>query len=92
MEVRITRKTVALAIFLISASQTYIYIGRPSSYQLLIINSYTKDCLWSDGFMAPVYKEFCVQDSPVDVCTEYMELVVTVVSDIRKQIFTPDRR
>ena len=39
MEARITRKTAALAIFLISAFQTYIYAGRPSSCQLLIINS-----------------------------------------------------
>lgn len=58
MEARITRKTAALAIFLISAFQTYIYAGRPSSCQLLIINSYTENCLWSDDFMAPVYKEF----------------------------------
>ena len=55
MEARITRKTAALAIFLISAFQTYIYAGRPSSCQLLIINSYTENCLWSDDFMAPVY-------------------------------------
>ena len=48
MEARITRKTAALAIFLISAFQTYIYAGRPSSCQLLIINSYTENCLWSD--------------------------------------------
>ena len=79
MEARITRKTAALAIFLISAFQTYIYAGRPSSCQLLIINSYTENCLWSDDFMAPVYKEFRVQNSPVDICAEHMELMATVV-------------
>lgn len=92
MEARITRKTAALAIFLISAFQTYIYAGRPSSCQLLIINSYTENCLWSDDFMAPVYKEFRVQNSPVDICAEHMELMATVVSDMRKQVFMSDRR
>lgn len=92
MEVRITRKTAALAIFLISAFQTYIYAGRPSSCQLLIINSYTENCLWSDDFMAPVYKEFRVQNSPVDICAEHMELMATVVPDMRKQVFMSDRR
>ena len=92
MEARITRKTAALAIFLISAFQTYIYAGRPSSCQLLIINSYTENCLWSDDFMAPVYKEFRVQNSPVDICAEHMELMATVVPDMRKQVFMYDRR
>lgn len=92
MEARITRKTAALAIFLISAFQTYIYAGRPSSCQLLIINSYTENCLWSDDFMAPVYKEFRVQNSPVDICAEHMELMATVVPDMRKQGFMSDRR
>lgn len=92
MEARITRKTAALAIFLISAFQTYIYAGRPSSCQLLIINSYTENCLWSDDFMAPVYKEFRVQNSPVDICAEHMELMGTVVPDMRKQVFMSDRR
>lgn len=92
MEARITRKTAALAIFLISAFQTYIYAGRPSSCQLLIINSYTENCLWSDDFMAPVYKEFRVQNSPVDICAEHMELMATVVLDMRKQVFMSDRR
>lgn len=92
MEARITRKTAALAIFLISAFQTYIYAGRPSSCQLLIINSYTKNCLWNDDFMAPVYKEFRVQNSPVDICAEHMELMATVVPDMRKQVFMSDRR
>ena len=92
MEARITRKTAALAIFLISAFQTYIYPGRPSSCQLLIINSYTENCLWSDDFMAPVYKEFRVQNSPVDICAEHMELMATVVPDMRKQVFMSDRR
>lgn len=92
MEARITRKTTALAIFLISAFQTYIYAGRPSSCQLLIINSYTENCLWSDDFMAPVYKEFRVQNSPVDICAEHMELMATVVPDMRKQVFMSDRR
>ena len=92
MEARITRKTAALAIFLISACQTYIYAGRPSSCQLLIINSYTENCLWSDDFMAPVYKEFRVQNSPVDICAEHMELMATVVPDMRKQVFMSDRR
>ena len=92
MEARITRKTAALAIFLISAFQTYIYAGRPSSCQLLIINSYTENCLWSDDFMAPVYKEFPVQNSPVDICAEHMELMATVVPDMRKQVFMSDRR
>lgn len=92
MEARITRKTAALAIFLISAFQTYIYVGRPSSCQLLIINSYTENCLWSDDFMAPVYKEFRVQNSPVDICAEHMELMATVVPDMRKQVFMSDRR
>lgn len=92
MEARITRKTAALAIFLISAFQTYIYAGRPSSCQLLIINSYTESCLWSDDFMAPVYKEFRVQNSPVDICAEHMELMATVVPDMRKQVFMSDRR
>ena len=92
METRITRKTAALAIFLISAFQTYIYAGRPSSCQLLIINSYTENCLWSDDFMAPVYKEFRVQNSPVDICAEHMELMATVVPDMRKQVFMSDRR
>ena len=92
MEARITRKTAALAIFLISAFQTYIYAGRPSSCQLLIINSYTENCLWSDDFMAPVYKEFRVQNSPVDICAEHMELMATVVPDMRKQVFRSDRR
>lgn len=92
MEARITRKTAALAIFLISAFQTYIYAGRPSSCQLLIINSYTENCLWSDDFMAPVYKEFRVQNSPVDICAEHMELMATVVPDMRKQVFMSDRR
>ena len=91
MEARITRKTAALAIFLISAFQTYIYAGRPSSCQLLIINSYTENCLWSDDFMAPVYKEFRVQNSPVDICAEHMELMATVVPDMRKQVFMSDR-
>ena len=92
MEARITRKTAALAIFLISAFQTYIYAGRPSSCQLLIINSYPENCLWSDDFMAPVYKEFRVQNSPVDICAEHMELMATVVPDMRKQVFMSDRR
>ena len=92
MEARITRKTAALAIFLISAFQPYIYAGRPSSCQLLIINSYTENCLWSDDFMAPVYKEFRVQNSPVDICAEHMELMATVVPDMRKQVFMSDRR
>ena len=92
MEARITRKTAALAIFLISAFQTYIYAGRPSSCQLLIINSYTENCLWSDDFMAPVYKEYRVQNSPVDICAEHMELMATVVPDMRKQVFMSDRR
>lgn len=92
MEARITRKTAALAIFLISAFQTYIYAGRPSSCQLLIINSYTENCLWSDDFMAPVYKEFRVQNSPVDICAGHMELMATVVPDMRKQVFMSDRR
>lgn len=92
MKARITRKTAALAIFLISAFQTYIYAGRPSSCQLLIINSYTENCLWSDDFMAPVYKEFRVQNSPVDICAEHMELMATVVPDMRKQVFMSDRR
>ena len=92
MEARINRKTAALAIFLISAFQTYIYAGRPSSCQLLIINSYTENCLWSDDFMAPVYKEFRVQNSPVDICAEHMELMATVVPDMRKQVFMSDRR
>lgn len=92
MEARITRKTAALAIFLISAFQTYIYAGRPSSCQLLIINSYTENGLWSDDFMAPVYKEFRVQNSPVDICAEHMELMATVVPDMRKQVFMSDRR
>lgn len=92
MEARITRKTAALPIFLISAFQTYIYAGRPSSCQLLIINSYTENCLWSDDFMAPVYKEFRVQNSPVDICAEHMELMATVVPDMRKQVFMSDRR
>ena len=92
MEARITRKTAALAIFLISAFQTYIYAGRPSSCQLLIINSYTENCLWSDDFMAPVYKEFRVQNSPVDIFAEHMELMATVVPDMRKQVFMSDRR
>lgn len=92
MEARITRKTAALAIFLISAFQTYIYASRPSSCQLLIINSYTENCLWSDDFMAPVYKEFRVQNSPVDICAEHMELMATVVPDMRKQVFMSDRR
>lgn len=92
MEARITRKTAALAIFLISAFQTYIYAGRPSSCQLLIINSCTENCLWSDDFMAPVYKEFRVQNSPVDICAEHMELMATVVPDMRKQVFMSDRR
>lgn len=93
MEARITRKTAALAIFLISSAfQTYIYAGRPSSCQLLIINSYTENCLWSDDFMAPVYKEFRVQNSPVDICAEHMELMATVVPDMRKQVFMSDRR
>ena len=92
MEARITRKTAALAIFLIRAFQTYIYAGRPSSCQLLIINSYTENCLWSDDFMAPVYKEFRVQNSPVDICAEHMELMATVVPDMRKQVFMSDRR
>ena len=92
MEARITRKTAALAIFLISAFQTYIYAGRPSSCQLLIINSYTENCLWSDDFMAPVYKEFRVQNSPVDICAEHMELMATVVPDMRKQVFMSDGR
>ena len=92
MEARITRKTAALAIFLISAFQTYIYAGRPSSCQLLIINSYTENCLWSADFMAPVYKELRVQNSPVDICAEPMELMATVVPDMRKQVFMSDRR
>ena len=92
MEARITRKTAALAIFLISAFQTYIYAGRPSSCQLLIINSYIENCLWSDDFMAPVYKEFRVQNSPVGICAEHMELMATVVPDMRKQVFMSDRR
>lgn len=42
--------------------------------------------------MAPVYKEFRVQNSPVDICAEHMELMATVVSDMRKQVFMSDRR
>lgn len=68
-----SEKSAALAIFLDQSFQTYIYAGRPSSCQLLIINSYTENCLWSDDFMAPVYKEFRVQNSPVDICAEHME-------------------
>ena len=42
--------------------------------------------------MAPVYKEFRVQNSPVDICAEHMELMATVVPDMRKQAFMSDRR
>ena len=42
--------------------------------------------------MAPVYKEFRVQNSPVDICAEHMELMATVVPDMRKQGFMSDRR
>lgn len=42
--------------------------------------------------MAPVYKEFRVQNSPVDICAEHMELMGTVVPDMRKQVFMSDRR
>lgn len=42
--------------------------------------------------MAPVYKEFRVQNSPVDICAEHMELMATVVPDMRKQVFMSDRR
>ena len=41
---------------------------------------------------APVYKEFRVQNSPVDICAEHMELMATVVPDMRKQVFMSDRR
>lgn len=41
--------------------------------------------------MAPVYKEFRVQNSPVDICAEHMELMATVVPDMRKQVFMSDR-
>ena len=42
--------------------------------------------------MAPVYKEFRVQNSPVDICAEHMELMATVVPDMHKQVFMSDRR
>lgn len=42
--------------------------------------------------MAPFYKEFRVQNSPVDICAEHMELMATVVPDMRKQVFMSDRR
>lgn len=42
--------------------------------------------------MPPVYKEFRVQNSPVDICAEHMELMATVVPDMRKQVFMSDRR
>ena len=42
--------------------------------------------------MASVYKEFRVQNSPVDICAEHMELMATVVPDMRKQVFMSDRR
>lgn len=42
--------------------------------------------------MAPVYKEFRVQNSPVGICAEHMELMATVVPDMRKQVFMSDRR
>lgn len=42
--------------------------------------------------MAPVYKEFRVQNSPVDICAEHIELMATVVPDMRKQVFMSDRR
>lgn len=42
--------------------------------------------------MALVYKEFRVQNSPVDICAEHMELMATVVPDMRKQVFMSDRR
>lgn len=42
--------------------------------------------------MAPVYKEFRVQNSPVDIYAEHMELMATVVPDMRKQVFMSDRR
>ena len=42
--------------------------------------------------MAPVYEEFRVQNSPVDICAEHMELMATVVPDMRKQVFMSDRR
>ena len=42
--------------------------------------------------MAPVYKEFRVQNSPVDICAEHMELMATVVPDMRKQVLMSDRR
>lgn len=42
--------------------------------------------------MAPVYKEFRVQNSSVDICAEHMELMATVVPDMRKQVFMSDRR
>lgn len=42
--------------------------------------------------MAPVYKEFRVQNSQVDICAEHMELMATVVPDMRKQVFMSDRR
>ena len=41
--------------------------------------------------MAPVYKEFRVQNSPVDICAEHMELMATVVRQALDQCAMQER-
>ena len=48
------RQTVALAIFLIGAFQTYIYAGSTSPCKFLIISSCVENSRWSNGFANPV--------------------------------------
>ena len=74
MKARIIRQTVVFAILLVSMFHTYVYAGRPSTCHILIINSYTENCLWSDDFIDAVYKELRIQDNPVDIYTEHMNL------------------
>ena len=74
MKVQIIRQTAVLIILLISVFRTNMYADDSSSYDILIINSYTENCLWSDDFIAPVYKDFRIQNAPANIYTEHMSM------------------
>lgn len=74
MKAQIIRQTAAFIILLISAFRTDIYAADTSSCDILIINSYTENCLWSDDFIEPVYKDFRMPDAPANIYTEQMNI------------------
>lgn len=74
MKVQIIRQTAVFIILLTSAFRTDIYAADTSSCDILIINSYTENCLWSDDFIEPVYKDFRMPDAPANIYTEQMNI------------------